>query len=60
MIRETFKQIKQEIKPKMTMRARMAPIQFTVVNDCNGNFMPVIKFIIQESEPIFSSGLLKS
>lgn len=52
--------IKQEIKTKTNMRVAMAPLQFTVVNDCSGNFMPVIKFIIQESEPIFSSGVVKS
>ncbi len=44
----------------MKAKVSLSPISFLVINDCNQNFMPVLRFILQESKPTFESDVLKS
>lgn len=42
------------------MRGEIEPIQFELVNDFNNNFMPVLRFMIQDISPLIDQYLIKN
>ena len=48
------------IQNKMKIKGSIEPIQFELINDINNNFMPVLRLIIQDIDPLVDQYLIKN
>lgn len=59
LIERTKSTLEKPILEKMRALVNLNPIELLIINDCDQNFMPVLKFIIQKTTPTFVSDVLK-
>ncbi len=43
----------------MKAKIDLNPIELMIINDCDQNFMPVLKFVIQKTTPTFESDIVQ-
>ncbi len=59
MLEKTKSIIKKPILDKMKARVNLSPLELLIINDCDQNFMPVLKFVIQKTIPTFESDIVQ-
>jgi hypothetical protein len=59
-IHEIEREARKAIQVKTKIKGEIAPIQIEVINDFNNNYMPVVRFMLQDINPLVDQYLIKN
>ena len=52
--------MKGRIKESMKVRGKLGAIEINLINDCDSNFMPVMRVLLEPTEPMVHNFLIKN